>query len=55
MTGPNCDPVYRAVTDVDFAYTCCKDGFIRKYRRIRQPATDTICDNRCERNDGFGY
>lgn len=48
MTGPNCDPVYRAVTDVDHAYTCCKDGLVRKYRRIRQPATDVPCDRRCD-------
>jgi len=32
LTGPDCDPVYKVVTDGSSIYTCCRDGLIRKYR-----------------------
>ena len=34
LVGPDCDPVYRVVTDKQrYMYTACRDGGIRKYRR----------------------
>lgn len=31
LTGPDCDHVYKAVCNQTHLYTCCRDGFIRKY------------------------
>jgi proteasomal ATPase-associated factor 1 len=31
LTGPDCDPVYQVKKDLDFIYTACRDGLIRKY------------------------
>ena len=31
LTGPNCDPVYKVVSNDTHVFTCCRDGFIRKY------------------------
>lgn len=33
LTGPDCDPVYSIATDLDYIYTACRDGCIRKYYR----------------------
>uniref|UniRef100_A0A4W3JWI1 Proteasomal ATPase-associated factor 1 n=1 Tax=Callorhinchus milii TaxID=7868 RepID=A0A4W3JWI1_CALMI len=32
LTGPDSDPVYKAVLWENFAYTCSRDGFVRKYQ-----------------------
>jgi proteasomal ATPase-associated factor 1 len=32
LTGPDCDPVYRAATDGHNVFTCCRDSVIRKYQ-----------------------
>lgn len=31
LTGPDCDPVYQLRNDLDFIYSACRDGLIRKY------------------------
>ncbi|XP_064414084.1 proteasomal ATPase-associated factor 1 isoform X2 [Latimeria chalumnae] len=31
LTGPDCDTVYKAVVLEKSAYTCCRDGIVRKY------------------------
>ena len=31
LTGSDCDPVYRAVTDGRSLFTCCRDSLIRRY------------------------
>jgi len=31
MTGSDCDPVYRAVSDGRSLFTCCRDSVIRRY------------------------
>ena len=42
LSGPDCDPVYRAATDGTFIYTVCRDGAIRKYRTSQHPAACTV-------------
>ncbi|KAK2155499.1 hypothetical protein LSH36_238g02048 [Paralvinella palmiformis] len=32
LTGPDCDPVYRVVSDGSYLYSSCRDGLIRKYK-----------------------
>ncbi|XP_044142561.1 proteasomal ATPase-associated factor 1 [Bufo gargarizans] len=32
LTEPDCDPVYKVAVSEKFAYTCCRDGIIRKYQ-----------------------
>ncbi|XP_068122723.1 proteasomal ATPase-associated factor 1 isoform X1 [Hyperolius riggenbachi] len=32
LTEPDCDPVYKVVLYEDLAYTCCRDGLVRKYQ-----------------------
>lgn len=34
LTGPDCDPVYKIVSDGTHLYACCRDGAIRKYPQI---------------------
>lgn len=31
LTGPDCDHVYKAVYNETHMFTCCRDGFVRKY------------------------
>ena len=31
LTGSDCDPVNRAVTDGQSLFTCCRDSVIRRY------------------------
>lgn len=31
LTGPDCDPVYKVVSDGSAIYTTCRDGCVRKY------------------------
>ena len=31
LTGSDCDPLYKTVTDGKFLYTACRDSAIRKY------------------------
>ncbi|XP_064628952.1 proteasomal ATPase-associated factor 1-like [Lineus longissimus] len=31
LTGPDCDPVYKVVSDGSYLYTACRDSFVRKY------------------------
>ena len=31
LTGSDCDPVYRAVSDGRNLFTCCRDSLIRRY------------------------
>ncbi|XP_056417112.1 proteasomal ATPase-associated factor 1 isoform X1 [Hyla sarda] len=32
LTEPDCDPVYKVAVSEKLAYTCCRDGIIRKYQ-----------------------
>ncbi|CAN2391534.1 Proteasomal ATPase-associated factor 1, partial [Pristimantis euphronides] len=32
LTEPDCDPVYKVAAFEKWAYTCCRDGIIRKYQ-----------------------
>ena len=34
LSGPDCDPVYRVVTDGQYLYSCCRDGLVRKYAKM---------------------
>jgi len=31
LTGPQTDPIYQIRSDLNFIYTACRDGIIRKY------------------------
>lgn len=31
LTGSDCDPVYKIAFNQTHLFTCCRDGFIRKY------------------------
>uniref|UniRef100_UPI00398F600F proteasomal ATPase-associated factor 1-like isoform X2 n=1 Tax=Pristiophorus japonicus TaxID=55135 RepID=UPI00398F600F len=34
FTGPDCDPIYKVVLWEKFAYTCSRDGTVRKYQLL---------------------